>query len=164
MQAESRTEDSPNVVHRKRAKRRDIGWHLEAGVGVECDGQGYRHERTIPQTFTGLLTYTPDGRVMALVTWGDREPLSNRLFATPAEERAEAYATSVSYAGTFTLNSRKVTHHVEASSIPNWVNTDLVRTITRLESNRVMLHSDGPFIWSDGVQYAYQELVWDRVK
>jgi hypothetical protein len=116
------------------------------------------------QTFTGLLTYTPDGRMMALVTWGERKPLSNGFFATPAKEKAEAYATSLSYAGTFTLNGQKVTHHVEASSIPNWVNTDLVRTITKLESNRVILQADVPSVWSDGVQYAYQELTWKRVK
>jgi Lipocalin-like domain len=116
------------------------------------------------RTFIGFLTYTSDGRMMAIITNGGRKLLSKGFFATPAEERAEAYSTMVAYAGHYTLNGDKVTHHVEASSIPNWVNTDLVRTITKLQSDRVTLRTDVPFVWSDGVQYAYQELTWDRMK
>jgi hypothetical protein len=95
---------------------------------------------------------------------GARKPLSNNVFTAPVEERAEAYVNSFSYAGTFTFNGDKVVHHIEASSFSNWVNTDLVRTITNLQGDRLTLWTTGPFVWNDGVRYAYQELVWDRLK
>jgi hypothetical protein len=112
----------------------------------------------------GLLTYTADGRMMALITDGGRKRLSKYWRIAPAEEKAEAYSTSLSYAGTFTLSGSRVTHHVEVSSDPNRVNTDLVRIITKLQGDRVTLRTTAPIVWDDGVQYAYQELVWERVK
>jgi hypothetical protein len=54
------------------------------------------------------------------------------------------------------LNGDKVVHHVEASSIPNWVNTDLVRLIVKLQGDRLTLRAPLPFVWADGVKYAYQ--------
>ena len=112
----------------------------------------------------GFLTYTADGRMSAIITDDGRKLLSKFWRVAPAEGKAEAFSTSLSYAGTFTVSGNRVTHHVEASSDPNRVNTELVRTITRMESDRVTLRAPGPFAWNDGVQYAYQELVWDRVK
>jgi hypothetical protein len=40
---------------------------------------------------------------------------------------------------------------------------DLIRTIVKSEVDRVTLRTDG-FAGDDGLQYAYQELVWDGVK
>src|SRR4051794_433616 len=63
----------------------------------------------------GLITYTSDGRVMAILRHGERKPLSNggdRMSAA-LEERAEAFATFFAYAGSYTLAGDKVTHHVE---------------------------------------------------
>jgi hypothetical protein len=53
------------------------------------------------------------------------------FFETPAEERANAYETSLAF-GTFKLNGQEGTK-VEASSIPNWVKTNLVRAVTKLD-------------------------------
>ncbi|MGD1094740.1 MAG: lipocalin-like domain-containing protein [Bryobacteraceae bacterium] len=104
----------------------------------------------------GLLTYTQDGRMMAIIGAEGRKFLSRGLFDSPVEERAAAYSTSVAYAGRFALNGDKVVHHVEASSIPNWVNTDLVRLIVKLQGDRLTLRAPLPFVWADGVKYAYQ--------
>jgi hypothetical protein len=112
----------------------------------------------------GFLTYTADGRMMAIITDEGRKPLSKYWRVAPAEEKAQAYSTSLSYAGTFTLSGNKVTHHVEASSYPNWVNTDLVRLIMNLDDNHLTIRTTAPLVWDDGVRYAYQELEWDRMK
>ena len=74
---------------------------------------------------SGLLTYTADGRVMAIISDDGRKPLSvaDRVSA-PAEERAQAYATFMAYAGRYTFTCDKVVHHVEIASLQNWVNTD----------------------------------------
>ena len=44
------------------------------------------------------------------------------------EEKAEAFATCFAYAGTYSVRDNPITHHVLVSSVPKWVNTDLVRT------------------------------------
>jgi hypothetical protein len=113
---------------------------------------------------TGFLTYTADGRMMAIITDGGRKLLSKYWRAAPAEEKAQAFSTSLSYAGTFTVSGNTVTHHVEASSDQNRVHKDLVRVVVKLEDDRVTLRTTTPLVWDDGVQYAYQELVWSRMK
>jgi len=112
----------------------------------------------------GFLTYTADGRMMGILTNSGRKPLSKAWKVAPAEEKAEAFSTSLSYAGTFTVSGNRVTHHVEASTDPNRLNKDLARIVVKLQGDRVTLRTADPLVWDDGVQYAYQELVWDRVK
>jgi len=111
----------------------------------------------------GFLTYTADGRMIAILTNGGRKLLSKGWKVAPAEEKAEAFSTSLSYAGTFTVSGDRVTHHVEAATDPNRANTDLVR-IVNLHGDRMTLRTTTPLAWDDGVRYAYQELVWDRIK
>ena len=75
----------------------------------------------IPQ---GLLTYTADGRMMAIISHDGRKLLSvaDRI-AAPVEERAQAYSTSMAYAGSYTFTCDKMVHHIEVASLQNWVNT-----------------------------------------
>ena len=54
------------------------------------------------------------------------------------EEQAEAFKTFLAYAGRYTLSGDKVTHHIEISSIQNYVDRDLVRTV-KFESDRIVL-------------------------
>jgi hypothetical protein len=137
-------------------------WKLVSASNVT--DSGIVREEAYGRSPIGFLTYTADGRMMAIVTDGGRKTLSKYWRVAPAEEKAEAFSTSLSYAGTFTLSGNRVTHHVEASSYSNWVNTDLVRLIVNLQDDRVTLRTTTPFVWDDGVRYAYQELVWDRMK
>ena len=66
---------------------------------------------------TGFLTYTADGRMMAIISNGGRKLLSTIDYvAAPLEERADAFATFVAYAGTFALEGNQVTHHVQIGS------------------------------------------------
>jgi len=137
-------------------------WRLVSASNVT--DQGIVNEEAYGRNPIGFLTYTADGRMMALITDGGRKRLSKYWRAAPAEERAEAFSTSLAYAGRFTVSGNRVTHHVEASSDPNRVNTDLVRLIVKLQGDRITLRTTAPFVWDDGVLVAYQELVWDRVK
>ena len=77
---------------------------------------------------TGFATFTDKGRMTLIMCDDGRKPLSvvDRVSA-PVAERAEAFATFVAYAGRYTMESDKVLFHIEASSIQNWVNTDLTR-------------------------------------
>jgi len=80
------------------------------------------------------------------------------------EEKAEAFSTALAYAGTFTVSGDRVTHHVEAATDPNRVTKDLVRIVVRLVGDRVTVRTVDPLAWDDGVRYAYQELVWVRMR
>jgi hypothetical protein len=105
---------------------------------------------------TGFLTYTAEGRMMAIIANGGRKPLSVASQVTaPAEERAEAFSTITAYAGQYSVADGKVIHHVEVSAVQNDVNTDKVRTIVKLEGKRVTFRVDGARITA--------ELVWERI-
>ena len=67
----------------------------------------------------GFLTYADDGRMTALISYGERKTLS--AGGGSIEEQAEAFKTFLAYAGRYTLNGDKVTHTVEVSSIQNYV-------------------------------------------
>lgn len=112
---------------------------------------------------TGFITYTADGRMMAIITNDGRKPLSvPDQVSAPAEERAEAFATLVAYAGAYTVTGDKVIHHVEVAWMQNVVNMDLVRFIVNLQGDRVTLRTT-PFS-RGGVQVAHEDLVWERIK
>lgn len=74
--------------------------------------------------------------MMAIITTDGRKPLTGDWISAPAEERAEAFATGIAYAGRYTFSGDKVTHHVEAASSQNFVNTDFVRFIKSVDRNR----------------------------
>src|SRR5216683_1724815 len=80
---------------------------------------------------TGFLTYTQDGRMTAII----------------------------SYAGRYTLNGDKVIHHVEISSIQNWVDTDLIRSI-KFEGERIVLVTPPTSV---GGKIQSFELIWQRL-
>jgi len=110
---------------------------------------------------TGFLTYTPEGRMSALVAYDGRRLLSDSdELSAPTEEKAQAFSTFIAYAGRYTFTGHQVIHHVKIASIQNWVNTDLTRDVT-FEGNRLILRT--PPMKSGGVLITF-ELVWERVK
>lgn len=110
----------------------------------------------------GFITYTADGRVAAILMHSGRKRLSvNDRISAPAEERAEAFATMFAYAGRFEVDGTKVTHHVEAASVANWVNTDLIRSWKRVGGRLTLLT---PPTLTGGVRRSGTELVWERVR
>jgi hypothetical protein len=114
------------------------------------------------QNPTGLITYTADGRMMALITSGARKPLSVSDFvAAPGGERAEAFATMTAYAGSYTVNGNKVIHHLEVCALQNQVNTELVRLITKLDRDSLVLRTAN--MGSAGPDIAYREFAWERI-
>src|SRR5271163_5211899 len=88
---------------------------------------------------TGVLSYGRDGRMTSLISYGGRKPLSfGGGTRAPQEEQAEAFNTFLAYAGRYTLSDDQVTHHVEISSIQNYANKDMVRSI-KFEGDRITL-------------------------
>ena len=133
-------------------------WRLVSASASTADGG------TNPAPYgdkpTGILTYSPDGRMSAMISNGGRKPLSADRIAAPAAERAEAFATFFGYAGRYSFNGDRIVHHVEIASVPNWVNTDLVRVVT-VQGDRITLRTP-PL--SVGGTSQMTELIWERIK
>jgi quercetin dioxygenase-like cupin family protein len=133
-------------------------WKLVSVTGTAPDGK--TNAAPFGVNPTGELHYTADGRVMLMVSYGGRPQLSvaDRVTA-PVAERAAAFATHFDYAGSYVIADGKVTHHIEVSSIQNWVGTDLVRVV-KVEGRRLTLTTP-PLPGSGGG--ASNELVWERI-
>ena len=106
----------------------------------------------------GFLTYTSDGRVSALISYDGRKSLS--YGGGSPEEQAEAFKTFLAYAGTYRLDGDKVTHHVEVSSIQNYVDKDLVRGV-KFKDDQIILLT--PPTRMNGKMQTI-ELIWQRLR
>jgi hypothetical protein len=108
-------------------------WKLVSAASTTSTGE--RNETPYGPNPTGFLTYTEDGRVTALISYGGRKPLGT---LASLEEQAEAFKTFLAYAGRYTLNGDEVTHHVEISSIQSYVGKDLVRNV-KFQGDQILL-------------------------
>jgi hypothetical protein len=97
-------------------------WKLQSHVATTAAG-----ERTTlyGERPTGYLTYSPDGRMHAIGTSDGRTVPKG---AAPTDDRRlTLYDTMFAYAGTYTLEQDKVTHHVDISWNHHWTGTDQIR-------------------------------------
>lgn len=106
---------------------------------------------------SGFLTYTADGRVTALISYGGRKALSGT--GGTLEEQAEAFKTFLAYAGRYTMAGDKVTHTIEVSSIQNYVDRNLVRSV-QFQDDRIILVTP-PTLVNGKIQTV--ELLWQRL-
>jgi hypothetical protein len=110
---------------------------------------------------SGLLVYTRDGTMTALISHDRRRPLSvDDRSAAPADEQANAFATFLAYGGRYEVAGGRVTHSVEVASVENWVGTELVRAI-ELDGDRLTLRTPPTMV---GGTERVMELVWQRLE
>lgn len=105
------------------------------------------------QTFTmfgdhpnGYLSYSPDGRMYAIIVEGDR--LKPRAAIPTDLEKLYLQGSMFAYAGTYTVDGDKVIHHVDISWNQSWTGTDQVQfykldggilTLTNAESGAILV-------------------------
>jgi len=130
-------------------------WKLvSAGSTTKADKQRQQPYGTNP---IGFLSYGDDGRVAAMISHDGRKSLS--IGGGTLQEKIEAFDTFFAYAGRYTLEGEKVTHHVEISSIQNYVGKDLVRKV-RFEDDRIILVTPPTSV--NGTVQTF-ELIWERL-
>ena len=96
----------------------------------------------------------------AILSDPDRARVSvEPLAAAPVEDRAEAARAYVSYGGRWSVRGDQVVHHVAFCLLPNWVGTDLVRTVSGEDDHLVL--STAPERDSKGRTVTHR-LVWRR--
>ena len=107
---------------------------------------------------TGYLSYSADGRMQVIGAANDRiaplEPTS------PHNQRVLLYATMFAYAGTYSVETGKVIHHVDISWNEVWTGTDQVRLF---EVNGNTLTLTTRIADPGGAAHTHYALVWERV-
>jgi hypothetical protein len=132
-------------------------WRLVSASSTTSSGE--RNETPYGPGPTGFLTYSEDGRVTALISFGGRKSLSVGGGTSVLEEQAEAFKTFLAYAGRYTLSGDNVTHHIEISSIQNYIDKDLVRRI-KFQDDQIILVTP-PTRVNGKIQTV--ELIWQRL-
>jgi hypothetical protein len=130
-------------------------WKLVSASSTISAGE--RNETPYGLNPVGFLTYTEDGRVSALISYGGRKSLS--IGGGTREEQAEAFKTFLAYSGRYTLIGDTVTHSIEISSIQNYVNKELVRSV-KFQDDRIILVTP-PTPVNGKIQTV--ELIWQRL-
>ena len=134
-------------------------WKLVSASSTDSSGQ--QLDPPYGANPVGFLTYGEDGRVTALISYGGRKPLS--VGAKPPallEEQAEAFKTFLAYAGRYRLSGDKVIHSIEISSIQNFVNRELVRSV-KFQDNQIVLVTPPTMVNGKMQTIA---LVWQRLE
>lgn len=128
---------------------------------VIADGKGaarqYWDERA-----SGLIVYTPDGRVSAQLYDARRPRLGTPWDRAEASAAQAAFVGMASYYGRYSVDASRgtVTHAIEGAMSPDWIGTELVRGYRFLGPNRVELRV---LTSAEGRAAGDVVLTWERV-
>jgi hypothetical protein len=139
------------------------GWRL-ADWGLT---DGAKEDKFLPplgyvEDCSGFLIYSPSGAMSAMLSRKNRPVFENpSLDGGTVQERADAFATIVSYAGTFEIDEQTsaVTHVVECATVPHLVGQRM-RRICIFEGNRLKL--DTPSMIIGGVSRV-SYIAWEKI-
>lgn len=105
-------------------------WKLVSYV-VEVQATG-QIEPVMGQRPTGYVNFSPEGRVMFILTGEGRKP------AKTAEERADLLNTLVAYTGTYRIEGDRWVTKVDVAWNPDWVGTEQSRNF-KIEGERLQV-------------------------
>lgn len=107
----------------------------------------------------GVLNYSPDGRMIALITRGDRKGAAN---GRPTTAEAEAlYRSMLSYAGAYTIDGDVVTHDVDLSWNESFTGSMQKRHVA-FEGNKLILSTPQSPDPIDG-KVSVRRMTWEKV-
>ena len=131
-------------------------WKLKSYVMITDTG-----ETSMPygERLRGYLSYSADGRMQAIGTSSERIAPYPR--AVTDEQRAALYQTMFAYAGTYSLETGKVTHHVDVSWNEVWTGTEQVRFI-EVKGNILTIQSRA-IDPASGMEAQYT-VMWEKVR
>jgi hypothetical protein len=103
-------------------------WKLVSYV-VEIQATG-QIEPLMGQHPTGYVNFSPEGRVMFILTGEGRKP------AKTTEERADLLSTVVAYSGTYRIEGDRWITKVDVAWNPEWVGTEQARNF-KIDGDRL---------------------------
>jgi hypothetical protein len=133
-------------------------WRLQSYVREVLEtGERYNQFGNEPD---GYIGYASDNRMYAIFTRGDR--ITPADVVPTEEEGVQLLGTMVAYAGTFTLEPGKVTHHIDISWNQAWTGTDQVR-FYKLDGDTLTITTAPYKSYLDGRE-GRSILVWRKVR
>jgi hypothetical protein len=133
-------------------------WTLVSAVREEIPS-GEKSDQLGPNPH-GFITYSPDGRMIALIVRSDRTAPANGR-ATTAEAEA-LFKSMLSYAGTYSVNGNEVTHHVDISWNESFTGSQQKRFVA-FEGDVLKLSTPQSLDPIDG-KLSVRTMTWRRVK
>jgi hypothetical protein len=85
----------------------------------------------------GYVQYSPGGHMVVFLSVGDLKPAAGATY-TDAERINLYNGIFAAYAGTYRVDGNKLTHHVTASWLPEWIGTDQTRYV-EVEGNKLVI-------------------------
>ena len=108
----------------------------------------------------GYIMYGADGRMLVLLTRGDR--VAPESLATMSDEnRADLFRSMNAYGGTYTLDGDTIHHHIDISSNERWNGTTVTRHI-RAEGE-YLIYTAEPAPFSGDGRMSVATLRWKKV-
>lgn len=133
------------------------GWHLLSWEIRYSDSD--RVSQPFGANPQGLIMYTPDGYMNAVIARADRAQFAadQSIKSLSAETLAEAYASYFQYAGRYHIEGQSVIHSVQMSLNPNFVGSEQLRGFA-FEGDRLTLSGEDQV----GAQMRMHRLCWQR--
>ena len=138
-------------------KMRLIGtWTLVSAVREEIPSGAIDY--MFGETPRGYINYSPDGRMIALITRSDRTAPGGKPTAAEAEA---LYRGMLSYAGAYSIAGDVVTHHVDISWNQSFNGGEQKRHF-RFEGDRLILSTPQSHDPIDG-KMSVRRMTWQKV-
>jgi hypothetical protein len=110
---------------------------------------------------TGYITYTREGRMVALIVREPR-PKPDKVENLTDPQRADLFRTMTAYGGTYTFDGKTAQHHIDISWNEAWTGTTQIRTVTK-EGER-LVYTNPPQPFSGDGKMGIVRLVWEKIK
>src|SRR5258708_23699012 len=132
-------------------------WKLKSYVVTFSTG---RHSTPYGEHPTGYLSYSADGRMEAIGAASGR--IVPAGIAPPDNERVALYDTMFAYAGTYSVETGRVIHHVDISWNEVWTGTDQIRFF-EVNGNTLTLSTTVRSADPSGDTDAHYAVVWEKI-
>ena len=109
---------------------------------------------------SGYLQYSPGGHIVVFLSAGEMPKVSPPF--SDADRAAMHNKIFGAYAGTYTVDGNKVTHHIVASYRPDWVGADQVRFV-ELSGDKLTIKT-APLVGPTTGQQVVSTLTFERVE
>lgn len=113
-------------------------WRLVSFTEARADGAPFDVFGATPK---GYIAYHESGHMSVVFGAAERRVFRGAWNEVADGDKAANYDSIVAYAGRYTLHPDRVVHHVEVCWIPNWEGRDLIRYLTFLPEDRLLLRT-----------------------
>jgi len=131
-------------------------WRIVEWVQRYDDG---REIHPLGRNLQGFIQYDRD-RVFCFLCSGERKKLGGSQWTAPDTEKAAAYASCLSYSGTYEIVGSEILHKIDLSLYPNWVGTVQRRGAAFLGDGRIALTAR---LEENTPDARTAELTWERL-